>query len=533
VTTAQRQIARAAGIVMAAFVLSNLTGLLRQMLISRAFGTGAELDAFAAAQRLTDVLFNLVAGGALASAFIPTFTGFLAHDDTEGAWRLASGVLNLVFIVMAAISVPAWLLAPALVQHVLAPGFAPAQQALAANLLRIILLAPAIFGVSGLLMGILNAHQHFLLPALAPSLLWLGMIFGLLAWVPRWGIYGLAWGYVLGAALHLLVQLPGAARLAAARYWPDLGLRNASVREVIRLMGPRLVGVAAVQINFLITTILASFMTGGSVSSLTYAWQIFTMPQVVIAQGIAIAALPTFSAMVARGEINAMRASLADTLRGILFLALPATVGLFALRAPVVAMLFQGRNFNAESTQLVAWALAWFTLGLASHSVVEIVSRAYYALRDTRTPVIIGTAAMLLNIALSFMLAPLFTRLGWQPHGGLAFANTAATSLEALGLMWWMRRRLHGLALTRVWSGLLRTALASAVMGALLAVWLPATSGLSPWIVGLGGVALGGLVFAATAFVLRVPEARLLPKLLMERMRRKAEDKPFVNGPST
>jgi putative peptidoglycan lipid II flippase len=521
-STAQRQIARAAGVVMAAFVLSNVVGLLRQMLISRAFGTGPELDAFAAAQRLTDVLFNLVAGGALASAFIPTFTGFLTHDDAEGAWRLASGVLNLLFLVLVAISVPAWLFAPALVQTVLAPGFAPAQQALAASLLRIILLAPAIFGVSGLLMGILNAHQHFLLPALAPSLLWLGMIFGLVFWAPGWGIYGLAWGYVLGAALHLLVQLPGAARLASARYWPGLGLRNPSVREVIRLMGPRLVGVAAVQINFLVTTVLASYMVGGSVSSLTYAWQIFTMPQVVIAQGIAIAALPTFSAMVARGEINAMRASLADTLRGILFLALPATVGLFALRAPVVAMLFQGRNFDAQSTQLVAWALAWFTLGLAGHSVVEIVSRAYYALRDTRTPVIIGTAAMLLNIAFSFLLAPLFVRLGWWPHGGLALANTVATSLEAVGLMWWMRRRLSGLALTRVWPGLWRTALAAAVMGALLAAWLQATRALSPWMVGVGGVALGGLVFAVTAFVLRVPEARMLPRYVMERVRPKS-----------
>lgn len=522
-TTAQRQIARAAGIVMAAFVLSNVTGLLRQMLISRAFGTGSQLDAFAAAQRLTDVLFNLVAGGALASAFIPTFTGFLAHDDTEGAWRLASGVLNLVFVALVVVSLPAWVFTPALVQHVLAPGFPPAEQALAASLLRIILLAPAIFGVSGLLMGILNAHQHFLLPALAPSLLWLGMIFGLVFWVPVWGIYGLAWGYVLGAALHLLVQLPGAARLASAHYWPDLGLHNPSVREVVRLMGPRLVGVAAVQINFLVTTVLASYMLAGSVSSLTYAWQIFTMPQVIIAQGIAIAALPTFSAMVSRGEINAMRASLADTLRGILFLALPATVGLFALRAPVVAMLFQGRNFDAESTALVAWALAWFTLGLASHSVVEIVSRAYYALRDTRTPVIIGTAAMLLNIAFSFALVPIFIGLGWWPHGGLALANTLATTLEAAGLMWWMRRRLGGLALTRLWSGLLRTGLASAVMGALLALWLRATASFSPWIVGLGGVALGGLVFAATAFALRVPEARLLPRYVMERRRIKDE----------
>jgi putative peptidoglycan lipid II flippase len=520
VTTAQRQIARAAGIVMGAFVLSNVTGLVRQMLISRAFGTGPDLDALYAAQRLTDVLFNLVAGGALASAFIPAFTGFLAFDDHAGAWRLASGVLNLVFLVLAAVSALAWLLAP-LVMQVLAPGFGPAQQALAASLLRIILLAPAIFGVSGLLMGILNAHQHFLLPALATSMLWLGMIFGLLVWVPSWGIYGLAWGYVLGAALHLLVQLPGAARLARARYFPDLGLGNASVREVIRLMGPRLVGVTAVQINFLVTSLLASFMTAGSVSSLQYAWQIFTMPQVVIAQGIAIAALPTFSAMVARDEINAMRASLADTLRGILFLALPATVGLFALRAPVVAMLFQGRSFDAASTALVAWALAWFTLGLAGHSVVEIVSRAYYAVRDTRTPVIIGTAAMLLNIAFSLALAPLFTRLGWPPNGALALANTLATSLEGLGLMWWMRRRLGGLALTRLWDGLRRTALAAAFMGAILAVWLRAMDGRSAWLMGLGGVALGGLAFAAAAYALRVPEMRLLPKLVIERVRRR------------
>ena len=525
-TPAQRQIARAAGIVMAAFALSNVTGLVRQILISRAFGTGADLDALYAAQRLTDVLFNLVAGGALASAFIPTFTGFLDQGDSEGAWRLASGVLNLVFIVLVAVSVPAWLLAQPLVTFVLARGFSPTEQALTADLLRIVLLAPAIFGVSGLLMGILNAHQHFLLPALATSLLWVGMIFGLLVWVPSLGIYGLAWGYVLGAALHLLVQVPGVLRLAAAqgagaRYWPDLGLSNAAVREVIRLMGPRLVGVAAVQINFLVTTSLASYMIGGSVSSITYAWQIFTMPQVVIAQGIAIAALPTFSAMAARGELNAMRASLADTLRGILFLALPATVGLFALRAPVVAMLFQGRRFDAESTALVAWALAWFTLGLAGHSVVEIVSRAYYAVRDTRTPVIIGAAAMLLNIALSFALAPLFTRLGWQPNGGLALANTLATTLEGLGLMWWMRQRLNGLALTRVWDGLLRTALAAAFMGAILALWLRAADGRSAWIVGLGGVALGGLAFAAAAFALRVPETRLLPKMVFDRLRRR------------
>ncbi len=495
---------------MAAFALSNAVGLVRQVLIARAFGTGGELDAFLAAQRLPDILFNLAAGGALASAFIPTFTGFLTRDDHAGAWRLASGVMNLVFLILAAASLIAAVFAPAIVAALW--GFPPEQQALTVRLLRILLLTPAIFGLSGLLMGVLNAHQYFLLPALAPTLLWLGMIFGLVVLSPSLGIFGLAWGAVLGALLHLAVQLPGLRQLKQARYHRELGRHNPAVREVVRLMGPRLVGVAAVQLNFLVTSSLASFMIGGSVSALTYAWQIFTLPQVVIAQGISIAALPTFSAMAARGALDEMRASLADTLRAILFLALPATVGLLALRAPIVAMLYQGRNFNAESTALVAWALAFFTLGLVSHSVVEIVSRAYYALKDTRTPVVIGAAAMLLNIGLSLALAPLFTRWGLWPHGALALANTLATSLEMVGLVWLMRRRLRGLALARLWAGLWRTLVASALLAGALALWLPATAGRSPWLVGVGGVVVGGAVYALAAVALRAPELALLKR---------------------
>ncbi|MCC6191763.1 MAG: murein biosynthesis integral membrane protein MurJ [Anaerolineales bacterium] len=523
-TIAQRQIARAAGIVMAAFVLSNLVGLLRQMLISRAFGAGAELDAFLNAQRLPDLLFSLVAGGALASTFIPTFTGLLTQDDRDGAWRLASGVLTLVFLALTAASALAALAAPLLVRTLLGPGFDPTQQALAAHLLRIQLLAPVIFAASGLLMGVLNAHQHFLLPALAPTMLWVGMIVGLVLWAPEHGIDGLAWGYVLGAALHLVVQLPGLRRLPGARYTPGLGLGNRHVRAVLRLMAPRLFGVAAVQLNFIVTAILASYMAAGSVSALTYAWQIFTMPQVIIAQAIAIAALPAFSAMAAQGGRGALRASLADTLRGILFLALPATAGLLLLGTPIIRMLYEGRSFDAASTRLVAWALSWYTLGLAGHSVVEIVSRAYYALHDTRTPVLVGIGAMLLNIALSLLLAPAFDALGWAPHGGLALANTTATSLEMAGLMWLMRRRLGGLALARVWPGLARAAAGSALMGAALALWLRVSAPLADawpeyaaWIVGLGGAALGGAVYATAAFALRAPEVALVVSMLRRR----------------
>lgn len=503
---------------MAAFVLSNLVGLIRQVLIAQTFGTSRVLDAFTAAQRFPDILFNLVAGGALASAFIPAFTGLLTREDRAGAWRLASGVMNLVLGVMTVVSLLSAAFAPDIIR-LTAGGLSAAEQDLAAQLLRILLASPVIFGVSGLLMGILNAHQHFLLPALAPTFYWLGMIVGLLVWVPGMGIQGLAWGAVLGAGLHLVVQLPGLRGLGG-RWQPDFGLNNPAVREVIRLMGPRLIGVAAVQLNFLVNTALATFLAGGA-SSLDYAWRVFTMPQVVLAQGLAIAVLPTFSAMVARGELTAMRTSLADTLRSLLFLSLPATVGLVLLREPIIALLFQRRTFDAHSTDLVAWALLFYSLGLVSHSVLEIIVRAFYALQDTRTPVVIGTLAMGLNLILSFVFSFGFTQLGWWPHGGLALALTVSTTLEALVLGWKMRQRLAGLGLAQVWPGLWRAALSSLVMGAALAAWLWGSQTLPVWMVAIVGVAGGGIVFWGVAYVLGSDEAQTLPKLMWSRLQRK------------
>lgn len=490
---------------MAAFVLSNLVGLVRQILITRAFGTDAAMDAFNAAARLPEVLFSLVAGGALGSAFIPTFTGFLEKKKRPDAWQLASAISNLVTLVLIALCALAWVFAPQLVSNILVPHFDAAQQALTVSLLRIQLLTPILFGVSGLLMGILNAHQSFLLPALAPSLYWLGMIFGVFFFLPGMGIYGLAWGAVLGAAMHLGVQLPGLVKLRPT-YQPLLGLHLASVRNVGKLMAPRLLGVAAVQINFLVNTIVASGLPTGSLSAIIVAFQVMTMPQVVIAQAIAIAALPTFSAQVARGKLGELRSSLASTLRGIVFLALPASVGIILLREPIVALLFQRGEFGPDDTQLVAWALLWYAAGLLGHSVVEIASRAFYALHDTRTPVLIGTGAMALNVILSLTLPAVFLSRGWMPHGGLAISNSIATFLEMLALLYLMRRRLGGLQETNLLSGLGQAALASAAMGVAIWFWMSRLAASPLWLFAAGGIALGLVVYALAAWVLKVPE---------------------------
>lgn len=508
-SNATRQIARAAGTVMFAFVLNSLMGLLRQVLITRAFGTDAALDAFYAASRLPEILFSLIAGGALASAFIPTFTSYLQKEDaptaTQDAWHLASSVANLVGLTLAAVSAIAWVFAPQLVGGVLVPEFSAAQQALTVELLRIQLLTPVVFGLSGLLMGVLNAHQRFFLPALAPSMLWFGIILSIFIFVPSMGIHGLAWGAVLGSLLHLGVQLPALLRLRPS-YSSTLGLRLPGVRQVGRLMAPRLLGVAVVQLNFLVNTIVASGMAAGSLAAITVAFSVMLMPQQAIGQAIAIAALPTFSAQFARGNLAELRSSLVSTLRGIIFLALPASIGLILLRQPVVALLFQRGEFGPDDTQLVAWALLWYAAGLVGHSVVEIASRAFYALQDTRTPVMVGVGAMGLNVVLSLTLPAVFARAGWMPHGGLALANSAATFLEMLVLLWLMRGRLGGLEEGRLLRGIGQSVLASAAMLAALWGWLSFASGQPLWLQAVGGVAVGGLVYAAVAWLLRVPE---------------------------
>lgn len=501
---------------MAGFVLSNIVGLINRVLYTRAFGTGAELDAFFAANKLPDILFNLMAGGALASAFLPTFTGLLTQQEHRRAWRLASSVGNLLLLSLGLVAGLVWLAAPWIVPNLLVPGYRnPAQIQLTVELLRVQLAAPVIFGISGLVMAILNAHQHFLLPGLAPTLHWLGWILGTLLLAPRIGPHGLAWGVVLGAALHLIIQLPGLKRIGA-RFRPTLGLNDPAVRQVGRLMVPRLFGVAVVQLNFLVNIILASGMPEGSLTGIALGFAIMLMPQVVIAQALAIAALPTFSSQAALGQWDQMRRSLAATLRTAMFLSLPASIGLVLLRRPIVSLLFQRGQFDADSTELVAWALLWYAAGLVGHAVVEIVSRAFYALQNTRTPVLVGAAAMTLNVVLSLSLSAAFQQIGWAPHGGLALANTFATALEAIALVWLLRRRID---FAHLGGGLLASLLAAAALALGLQLWIRLLGTTSVWLVGLGGVLIGGIVYWAVALLFRVPEAHELPRVLFSRQR--------------
>ncbi len=466
---ANKTIARGAITVMSAFIISNLVGLLAKTLTARYFGTGIESNAFFAANRFSEILFNLVAGGALGSAFIPVFTGLLAKNENQKAWKLASSVMNLVTIVLVVLSLFTAIFSEQVVRYILAPGFSDNEVLLTAQLLRIQVLSPIIFGLSGLVMGVLNAHQHFLLPAIAPALYQVGWIFGIFLLEPKMGIFGLAWGTVIGSLFHLAIQFPRLLKLPEISYSFTLGLEMDEVREVARLMAPRLLGVAVVQLNFLLNTFLASFQSEGSITAISLAFPLMIMPQAVIAQSIAIAALPTFSAQVAKNEINEMRNSLTSTLQAILILSIPAATGLILLREPIVSLLYKGSAFTTHSVKLVSWALLWYSLGLVGHCLVEVTSRAFYALHDTKTPVIIGIGAMTGNLLLSILFSAVFSNLGWMPHGGLALANSTATAVESIILLILMKKKLNGINSKKIAETVIKSISASVGMGT--AIW--------------------------------------------------------------
>jgi putative peptidoglycan lipid II flippase len=525
-TLSNRQIARAALVVVFGFLASGVLGLIRTALFSISFGGSVELDAYYAAQRIPETVYVLVAGGALGSSFIPIFARFWAKDDTSGAWRLASAVMTLASLIGLALTLIIWLAAPWLVPNLLVPGATPEVAALTTNLTQIMLLTVALFTVSGLIMGILNARQVFFLPSLALVMNNVGQIIGVLFFTQLLPedqrIYGLAYGAVFGAALHLIVQLPGlrqvGARLTFLPSW-----RVEGTRDVLFLMLPRVLGLAVIQFNFIVNVILTSAMLPGSRTAIVTAWTLMFFVLGVIGQSIGTAVFPSLSALAAAGDMEGFKDRLANAMRGVLFLAFPATVGLITLGTVGIRLMFEHGEWTAQQTDATAWALAFFALGVAGHSLLEVLARTFYALSDTVTPVAVGIALMVVNIILSLLLIRVIgdpNDLARGPFAGLALANSLTTLIEA-GILWWLlRRKIGAIRDGYVLRGAFGALLAALGMG--LAIWLSQQIlADQPTIVAAAvGFLLGAAVFFVLALVLRVEEARTIPNMVLARVKR-------------
>jgi putative peptidoglycan lipid II flippase len=523
----RRSLAQAAALVGIAYVLSNLAGFVQRVIVASRFGTGQELDAFNAALRVPDLLFNVLAGGALASAFIPIFTGHLTNNQQPLAWALARRVAWIVFAVMSAVALVAIVLAEPITRVLIAPGFSDAQVALTASLMRIMLVSTVIFGVSGLLMGVLQSNGAFLAPAIAPALYNLGIILGAVL-LSNLGIFGPAIGVVIGALLHLGAQLPSLRHISRIAYPvtsnPQSEIQNpklqADTRQILLLMLPRVIGLAAVQINLIVNTRLASRMEAGAVSALNIAFAIMILPQAAIAQAIGTVLFPAISANAAKGERAAFGAAITRALSVIIALSVPATVGLIVLGQPLIRLLFERGEFTAQSTAQVSFALQMFAVGLVAHSVLEVVTRGFYALKDTARPVAFAVASMALNILLSIGLADAFARAGLMPFGGVALANAIATTLETIALYWVLARHEPGIATRTIVLALGKAAAASLMMGLTLVAWL-AVMGNGAFAT-IAALVIGGLAYFAAAFALRSDEARFATNVVSRRLMRRA-----------
>jgi putative peptidoglycan lipid II flippase len=497
----RRHIARNVLVVAASFGLAAAAGLFRNAIIAATFGIGASLDAYYAAFKLPDLLFTIVAGGALATAFIPVFADYASTGNRRSAWRLTAAVTNWVALIVALLAILAALIAPLLVRTVIAPGFSPEQQAETASVMRLVLVSTVVFGISAVLGSALNGFKHFLLPALAPVVYPLAVAAGALLLAPTMGVRGLAIGAVVGSVLHLLIKVPALIKYGY-RWWPVLRLGNGDVKRVALLMGPRVIDLGVFHFTMIAMTNLASRLGPGSVSSLEWGWDAMQLPETIIGTAFGLVAFPTLAELAAKGERDGLRRTLGESLRTVLALAIPAAAGLILLGRPLLAMLYQRGEFDQAATAAVYATLQMFALGLAAHASLELAARAYFAQKDTVTPLLLAIGSAVLNVALGLLL------MRSMGAAGLALANSVAVTLEVLALLWFLRPRLGGVEGRETAGQLLRVlgatlVMAGGVMGALLAGET----------LGLGGLALlaaagaaGAVTYLAAAWALRVRE---------------------------
>jgi putative peptidoglycan lipid II flippase len=519
------------------FLASRLLGAVRAVVIANEYGASAELDAFFVAQRLPELVFQLLAGATLASAFIPVYARYIQRRGEDEAWRLASIVLNVVLLATIVFAVVMFFLAEWIVPA-LAPGLGEDtgnQSSLrddAIFLTRVMLVSPILFAVSGMITGILNARHHFLLPAFAPMFYNLSIILGALLLSDEFGVEALAIGVIVGSGAHLLIQLP-ALISARARLVLSLNFWDPGAREVLRLMGPRMIGLAAAQVNFVVLTFFGSFVGDSSISALNFAWLILLFPVGLLGMSLAMAIFPTMAARAAEeGGMTEVRHMVGRALRFTLYLAVPASVGLILLREPLVRALLEHGAFDADATALVSDALLYYGIALAAHTSIEILSRGYYAMGDTRTPVTFAVTSMLINIVLAAILVgPLEIR-------GLALALSIATIVEALGLFIVLHRRMEGGLWDRktattvyriVFSTLLMT---EALVLLLLVLDSSDTFGPRSIFALLAGTILGAIVYQGAMLALRVEEAQAVMTRLRALLVRRSRPPPHKPKPN-
>jgi len=519
----KRNITLATGVLSLATGLSRIAGLIRDMVVASLFGAGFGTDAFFVAFTIPNLLRRFFAEGSLTAAFVPTYSDVYHKEGAAEAQRVANICLTLLVLVMLGVTAVGILGSPWLVK-VIGFGFGAVEGKLALTDFLNRIMFPYIFFVSllALLTGVLNVMGHYFVPAVSTLLLNLSMILCAVFLRARFdvGITALAVGVLLGGLLQLLIQFP-VLRRKQIYLRPDFHFAHPRVKRIVRLMIPGIVGVAIYQINVVVTRLLASFLAEGSVSYLYYGQRMFEFPQGVFIVSLAQAVLPSMSRQMAVGDEQGFRESLHYALILIALITIPASVGLVLCAEPMFSLFFMKGAFSFADVRQTALALAAYAPGLFFVGVSRVVVPAFYARKDTRTPVWISFWTLLANVGLGLLL---MKPLG---HTGLALALTLAAVLNSLLLLWALRRKMGRLGLTGVMMAIGKILLATVVMGAM--VWYLLQFGPwqevgQRWLKGciLGGAILAGLlIYGGGCRMLRVPQTDQMMDLFKRKILRR------------
>lgn len=536
--TKQTSVARSAGIVSIAVMFSRVLGLVREMIFARYFGAGFLYDAYVVAFRIPNVLRDLFAEGALSVAFVKVFTDYQINKSEKEAWRLASLILNLLAVIMSLICIVGIIFSRQFV-NLIADGFSPEKAALATTLTQIMFPFILLVALAAVAMGVLNTKGVFGIPASASTVFnVVSIVFGLgLAYwlsgggwlnsgdknaVPdfpsQWAIIGMAIGTLIGGAAQFLMQIPSLLRVGF-RFSPILSFTDEGVRKVVALMTPAILGTSAVQINVLINTYFVSGIEGAQ-SWLSYSFRLMQFPIGLFGVAVGTAAIPVLSRLASEGKIKDFRDTVSSSMNLVFLMTLPSACGLIVLGEPIVRLIYERGKFDATATSMTAVALAGYSIGLTGYAAIKILSPAFYALNDAKTPMIIAIASIGVNFIGSYFLREWLSHYGVSPetphgygHVGVALATSIVALVNFFALALIMRKRVKRLNGRDIFFSFMKIAAASAVLSAVCYAsyhFLFSRFGTATFTIKLGEafvpIALGGIAFVVVAKLLRVTE---------------------------
>lgn len=499
----RRQLFKAAAVIAVAAVASRVLGFLREVALAAKFGATSSTDAYLVASVIPMLFFNVI-GTALAVTVIPILSDYLRNQGRAAALRLANNLFNIVLVFSAGLVILGEFFAPQVVRFV-SPGFHGEVYLLAVRLTRVILPAVLFYSVSGMITGILQALEHFTAPAMVGIPQNLLIILAILFLGPLVGIDGVAMGALLAGLGQVVIQWPALMRQGFRYEW-RLDLGDPGIRRIGRLVLPVVLGTSAGQIGLVVDRMLASGLPEGSISALNYAQRVSALPFGIFAVAVNTVLYPRLAQAAATKDWEGYRRALSAGVRALILVTLPMMMGLIVLRVPIIRILFQRGAFDAHGTQATAFALLFFSVGLVTMAVGDLLAKAFFAMQNTTTPLFVGVGAVATNIVFNLLLIhPL-------AHGGLALGTSLASAFSTFTLVALLRRRVPGAARLDVLRSLLASALAAAVMGVAVGLAYPATAAFFPagflgGVLHLGAaILLGGVVFLASLLVLRSPE---------------------------